>query len=299
MIVLKKKELLNLTNKIAKNEDVEVSQIDECGDELTFFVFMQNFKHVSIFFIFLFLALILFDKANKLSFIDLKFYIILVSICIGFCFLSAVVFYTLYIYNKKHNVVYTQKMVKNTHQYYQTYDFLSFIGLVVAIMLWLVMFIATPIEVVGNSMETNYYEKDKMLVWHLFYEPKQFDVVIVDVDEKYSFNEDTEFVIKRIVALGGDEVTYNPYKKIVYVNNEAVCVDVTIEEFETMMTFRYNNAKCYDGMKGTVPNGYMIILGDNRGVSMDSRSVGLVSEKDILGICFFRIYPFNRIGFAE
>jgi signal peptidase I len=47
---------------------------------------------------------------------------------------------------------------------------------------------------------------------------------------------------------------------------------------------------------GTVPEGFCIALGDNLINSMDSKSVGLFHNEDILGKAFFRIYPFDVIG---
>ena len=296
---MKKRELLKKTEKIVNGNSCDVFEIDKCGEELTEFVFRKNFNHVLVFSVFLFLAFILFNRANKLSFIDLDFYILFVSVCIGLGFVSAIVFFTLYIYNKRKSVVYTRKMVESRYKYFQFYDLISFIGIVITIMLWFVMFIATPIEVTGTSMETNYYEKDKILVWHLFYETEKDDVVIVDVSQKYSFNEETEFVIKRVVALSGDKVRYDALKGYVYVNDQLVCVNVTIDQFETMLTFKSDNSKYFNGLEGVVPNGYAIVLGDNREVSMDSRSVGLILEEDILGVCFFRIYPFNNFGLVK
>ena len=42
-------------------------------------------------------------------------------------------------------------------------------------------------------------------------------------------------------------------------------------------------------------------MGDNRGVSLDSRSdeVGTVDEDRIIGKAFFRLYPFSEIGLLK
>ena len=44
-----------------------------------------------------------------------------------------------------------------------------------------------------------------------------------------------------------------------------------------------------------IPEGMYFVLGDNREHSSDSRELGLVTERDILGETSIRIFPFNRI----
>ena len=46
----------------------------------------------------------------------------------------------------------------------------------------------------------------------------------------------------------------------------------------------------------TIPEGKYLVLGDNRPISKDSRSIGLIDEKDIVGKSVFRLWPITKIG---
>ena len=45
-----------------------------------------------------------------------------------------------------------------------------------------------------------------------------------------------------------------------------------------------------------IPKDCYLVLGDNRGNSQDSRALGFIKRKDILGKTSFTIFPFNRFG---
>ena len=269
-------------------------------------MFSKSFKHTLIFTILTLLSVIFVNKSHVLSFISLENYLLMLGLFTLVSFITMLVFSTLYIYNKRKNVVVEEKHVRQSFKFYEFYDIISFIFVVVATLLWCIIFILTPVEVRGDSMIDTCYNEDKVIVWHLNYEINRGNIVVADA-EGYNFNEDTEFIIKRVFAKPGDEITYSKYTNVLRVNGKAVidgkkALEFNLDYFQMMLT-NVNSGELHysleeiDGLyRGTVPAGYYILWGDNYNNSQDSRYVGLIAEEDILGICIFRIYPFTSFG---
>lgn len=228
---------------------------------------------LSVLVIILLVSFILLSDVNKLAFISpLVFFIILIfsSLLLGFflaCFLK-----------KSLSLVTRLKL-------YSIYDTASFCLLAINIILFIILFIFVPTEVSGSSMESSYYNKDKLLVWHIGYSPKRDDAVIIDINDhyKYLFNEET-FFIKRVVAQEGDLVSYT--NGVFYVNNTAVSRTVSQQQFEKMTSYQSNSVL----EDGTLKKGYSIVMGDNRHNSIDSRFIGAINNNDIEGKVIFRYY---------
>lgn len=136
---------------------------------------------------------------------------------------------------------------------------------------------------------------DKVIISNFNYEPKQFDIVVVSRNVENSNNSQgtsLEPIIKRVIAVGGQTVDINFHRGIVYVDGVALEEDYisspTTDKYEVDFPLY-------------VPEGYIFVLGDNRGDSLDSRSSrigenGLIDTRYVLGHAVFRIFPFNRIG---
>jgi len=142
-----------------------------------------------------------------------------------------------------------------------------------------------PIIVKKTSMEPTLYENDYLIVskqaYTLFGDPERGDIVVFPHDE----GGVTELYIKRVIGLPGEKITITG--GMVYVDG------VPLEERYTMDGVTQGEIKDY-----LVPAGKVYVLGDNREVSVDSRSeeVGCVDIDDITGKALIRVYPFGSFG---
>lgn len=157
--------------------------------------------------------------------------------------------------------------------------------LIVALIICVVFFafFVRIIDVVGTSMNPTLNNSDKMLVSGLFYKPQVGDVVVFKKDE---YNPD-KALVKRVIAVEGQEINIDFDKGIVYINGQPIQEDYIAELTKTKEDFI--------GPK-TVPEGCVFVMGDNRNMSTDSRKneIGMVDTRLILGKAYMVIYPLSE-----
>ena len=154
-------------------------------------------------------------------------------------------------------------------------------------------FIFSPIIVDGPSMQPTLYDCDRMIVNKFIYdvkEPDRFDIVI------FHATEDKDF-IKRVIGLPGEHIKVKDNQ--LYVNDEKV--------EQTFLEPHSDNPVVYPiitndftlellpGNYDVIPEGYVLVLGDNRTNSTDSRSIGLISMDQIVGKTSLVYWPFDRM----
>ena len=163
----------------------------------------------------------------------------------------------------------------------QIKEILPYIIIIIIVVL-IRSFIITPIIVSGDSMKPNLHNKEILLERKIGYNStsiKRFDIVVI--------KNDNEEIIKRIIGMPGEHIAYKNNK--LYVNDKLM---------ETNFNYRDTNDFNLEEICScaSIPEGKYLVLGDNRPISKDSRIIGLVDEKDILGKAVYRIWPISKFG---
>ena len=160
-------------------------------------------------------------------------------------------------------------------------ELIPYVIIIVAVIL-IRSFIITPVIVSGDSMRPNLHDGEAILVRKNGYNSdkiKRFDIVIIDDGE--------DEIIKRIIGLPGEHISYKNNE--LYVNGERV-----EENFSFRDTEDFNLEEICSCT--TIAEGSYLVLGDNRPISKDSRSIGLIKEENIKGKAIYRIWPLSEFG---
>ncbi len=112
-----------------------------------------------------------------------------------------------------------------------------------------------------------------------FAEPERGDIVVFEDVEGGE-----EDLIKRVVAVAGDRVRV--VNGVLKVNGET--------QGEPYVQPQLPDGSVYGPERP--PEGYVFVMGDNRGNSADSRVFGLLPIENVEGEAFVRFWPPSRIG---
>lgn len=173
-----------------------------------------------------------------------------------------------------------------------TYDWIRCVIFSVAIVVCVLTFVFRLVEVDGKSMNDTLANQDKVIVTDLFYTPHNNDIVVIAHAENYG-----KPIIKRVIAVGGQTV------KLDFENDKLYVDGIELNEpYIKGSTFSGNEGDKYlplnDDGSFVVPENKVFVMGDNRYVSLDSRSekIGLIDRNDIIGKAQFVVFPFDHFG---
>ncbi|MEX2054493.1 MAG: signal peptidase I [Candidatus Colwellbacteria bacterium] len=153
--------------------------------------------------------------------------------------------------------------------------------IVAAVSIYLIYaFIAQPFKVDGKSMEPNFSTGDYLIVDEITYrfrDPARGEVVVLN-----NPTNDSEFFIKRIIGLPGEEVIVSDNK--VFVGGKQLS-----EEYLS------NGTRMADTPPFQLGADEYFVMGDNRPSSFDSRNWGPLGRHQIVGVVRIRFWPLSDV----
>ena len=178
-------------------------------------------------------------------------------------------------------------MSKHTKEYTPStwitmgYEWLSAAISAVVVVAILFSGILRVVNVSGSSMEGTLHNGDRLLLSNLFYEPDYGDIIVILRE-----NQETP-LIKRVIGLPGDSIRIDQDGRV-YRNN--ILLDEPYISGKKTEQLSWRTEK-------TIPENMVFVMGDNRNPakSYDSREMGALPMKNVVGKVLFRISP--DIGF--
>ncbi|MCO7151594.1 signal peptidase I [Vagococcus lutrae] len=194
-------------------------------------------------------------------------------------------------------------------------EIIWFLGLL-AIMLIVKKYIMFPVAVSGHSMDPTLQDRERIMAVKLS-KIERFDIVTFPAPDKPGDN-----YVKRIIGMPGDTVAYDNDKLLI--NGKEVAEPYLDEYkqslaegevFTTLDTYlldkpitptkddRWVTSFELTDLNGineaVIPEGKVLVLGDNRPVSKDGRYIGLIDMKDISGELKFSFWPLSKFGMIK
>ncbi|MDE5884288.1 MAG: signal peptidase I [Oscillospiraceae bacterium] len=172
------------------------------------------------------------------------------------------------------------KRVKYEKEYFRMFTSTISSLIVVAAVAVLISLLALPVlRVTGTSMMPT-MQNDELIICSKRSNFETGDIV--------AFYLNNKILLKRVIGTAGDWIDVTE-DGTVYVNNEPIDEPYLMEKAYGI---------CDISLPYQVPDNCIFVMGDNRAVSVDSRSssVGSVSDEFVIGKVILRLFPFNRLG---
>jgi signal peptidase I len=165
--------------------------------------------------------------------------------------------------------------------------------LTLVIFLGIQTFVAQPYKVQQNSMETTLLPDQYVLVDKLTPRWSPYargDIVVFDPPSTFSAGNGVPF-IKRIVGLPHDRVELKDGK--VFVNGTELNEPYIYQDNGVPQT---TDPTVGGSSQWLVPDGDLLVMGDHRRDSSDSRVFGPVEISKVIGRAWLRYWPFDTFG---
>ncbi|MDM8147895.1 signal peptidase. Serine peptidase. MEROPS family S26A [Priestia megaterium] len=146
-----------------------------------------------------------------------------------------------------------------------------------------------PYTVKGDSMKPILHEGNRIII-NKHSKLERFDIVVLQAP--YS----SDFLVKRIVGLPGETVEYKD--DVLYINNKVKKephLHKYLSKVPAYERFTENFSTYELSQDGTIPDGYVLVLGDNRRISRDGRHFGLTPISSIMGEVNMKYWPLKEM----
>ncbi len=170
----------------------------------------------------------------------------------------------------------------------EAWEWIKALAIAVALAFFIRTFLFAPFIVEGESMETTLHNAERLVVNKAIYflsTPKRGDIIVfhAEADKDY---------IKRVIAVAGETVEVRD--DVLYINGEKTDEPYLAEkraeakaEGEPVLTNDFGPI--------TIPDHEIFVMGDNRRNSKDSRMIGPVDIKTVVGRAEFVFWPYGAV----
>ena len=168
------------------------------------------------------------------------------------------------------------------------------IGVALIILVVVINFVGKSYTIKGDSMDPTLKDGEHVIVNMIGYNLgglEKGNVIVFHADESSDY-------VKRVIGMPGDKVEYK--KDQLYVNDKKVD-EPYLDYNKKRKQVEYITANDLDvsslpnsNGEEKIPKGKLLVLGDNREVSKDSRSFGLINEDQVVGKVSFKFWPINN-----
>ena len=167
------------------------------------------------------------------------------------------------------------------------FDWVRCIAFAIAIVVICLTFVFRLVDVDGPSMEDTLQSHDKVIITDMFYTPHNNDIIVIS----HAANHE-EPIIKRVIATEGQTLQLD------YDNDRIIVDGIEIEESYIKGTTFSENYGNYQ-IPEVIPKGKIFVMGDNRHVSLDSRSsdIGLIDVSSVIGKAQLVAWPPADFGY--
>lgn len=184
-------------------------------------------------------------------------------------------------------------------------------AIIIAVVVLLRTFVFSPMKISGHSMDPTLQDGERVICVKNA-KIKRFDIVTLVAPD-----DPSKDYVKRVIGLPGDKVEMKQdtlyingkkYKEPYLDNYKAKMKQGTLAaQYDEAYRPAIENTKLFtqnfslqtlDATKGTitVPKDTYFVMGDNRPISKDSRMLGFIPKKNIIGVVEFIYWPLKDFG---